>query len=101
MSNEIPEPVRELLAAVLEAVEIPYPATLGDSEAYERIRATRTTHMEIAVRSALDGHPLGIEWTTEYLRERLAECPPTGYVTTDQVKSRLAEGRSWSEAVKL
>ncbi|MET7711028.1 hypothetical protein [Streptomyces sp. NPDC005407] len=74
-----PDDVRDLLAAVLEALDIPHPATVGDGEVHDRLLADRAMHAVIALRSTLDGHPLGIEWTTQYLRERLAEHPPTGY----------------------
>lgn len=74
-----PDDVRDLLAAVLEALDIPHPATVGDSEQHARVLGDRVMHAVIALRSTLDGHPLGIEWTTTYLRERLAEHPPTGY----------------------
>lgn len=77
--HAIPEPVPGLLAAVLEALDIPHPATIGDSEQHAKVLADRVMHARIALRSVLDGDPVGIEWTTEYLRERLAEHPPTGY----------------------
>jgi hypothetical protein len=102
MQDRTPDgPVRELLAAVLEALDIPHPATVGGHEAHDRTLNDRVTHAKIALRSALDDAPLGIEWTTRYLRERLAEHPPTGYVTTDQAHAALAEGKTWSEAVTL
>lgn len=94
--------VRNLLTAVLEALDIPHPATVGHSEVYGQIRDERATHAVIALRSVLDEKPLmGIEWTTAYLREQLANHPPTGYVTVDQAHTALAEGKSWSEAVTL
>ncbi|WP_046503127.1 hypothetical protein [Streptomyces odonnellii] len=73
------DPMRDLLAAVLEALDIPAPATIGDGEVYDRLLNQRVSHARIALRDALEDGPLGIEWTTEYLRERLAEHPPTGY----------------------
>ncbi|MBZ9638023.1 hypothetical protein [Streptomyces sp. PSKA30] len=76
--------IRDLLAVVLEALDIPAPATVGDGEVHDRILIDRVMHAKIALRSALDEHPLGTEWTTQYLHERLAEHPPTGY-------------RSWGE----
>lgn len=96
------EPLRELLAAVLEALDIPHPATVGGSEAHDRVLNDRVSHAKIALRSALEegGHPLGTEWTTAYLRERLAEHPPTGYVTTDQARAALAAGKTWAEAIR-
>ncbi|MFI1726887.1 hypothetical protein [Streptomyces sp. NPDC020489] len=80
MRDLIPDDtVRELLAAVLEALDIPHPATVGDTETHDRILNDRAMHAAIALRSALEEHPLGIAWTTAYLRERLTEHPPTGY----------------------
>lgn len=72
--------LRELLAVVLEALDIPNPATVGDTEAHGRILNDRAMHVTIALHAALDEKPvMDIVWTTEYLRERLAEHPPTGY----------------------
>ncbi|MFF3460990.1 hypothetical protein ACWCQN_39985 [Streptomyces sp. NPDC001984] len=72
--------VRELLAAVLEALDIPHPATVGDTEAHDRLLNDRAMHAAIALRSVLEDKPvMEVEWTTRYLRERLAEHPPTGY----------------------
>ncbi|MGY1453826.1 hypothetical protein [Streptomyces sp. SS8] len=77
---EIPAPVRELLAAVLEAIDLPYPATIGDSERYREVLERRVMHAAIALRNALHDRPLmDITWDTEYLRERLADHPPTSY----------------------
>jgi hypothetical protein len=76
--NTIPEPMRGLLAAILEALDIPNPATVGDTEAHDRLLNDRVTHAAIALRSALDEHP-DIAWDTQYLRKRLADHPPTGY----------------------
>lgn len=94
--------VRDLLAAVLEALDIPHPATAGGDEVYARIRNERATHVVVALRSVLDDKPLmDIDWTAAYLREQLAKHPATGYVTADQAHAALAEGKSWSEAVAL
>lgn len=103
MQDRTPDgPVRELLAAVLEALNIPTPATVGGQDAHDRVLNDRAMHAKIALRDVLnEGAPLGIEWTTQYLRERLAEHPPTGYVTSDQARAALAEGKTWSEAVTL
>ncbi|MFH8471961.1 hypothetical protein [Streptomyces sp. NPDC018000] len=93
--------VRDLLAAVLDALDIPAPATTGGAEAYERVLCDRAMHAKIALRDVLDGAPLGVEWTSAYLCERLAEHPPTGYVTGEQARAALAAGKTWSEAVAL
>lgn len=79
-TDRLPAPVVDLLAAVREALDIPHPATLGDSERHAEILAERVSHAVIALCSVLDGGPsLGIEWTTSYLREQLAKVPATGY----------------------
>ncbi|MGC9437650.1 hypothetical protein [Streptomyces sp. WG5] len=102
MQDRIPDgPVRELLTAVLDALDIPAPATADGAEAHDRVLNDRAMHARIALRDALDGPQLGVEWTTRYLRERLAESPPTGYVTAAQAHTALAAGKTWSEAVAL
>jgi hypothetical protein len=76
----MPAPVRDLLAAVLEAIDILYPATVGDSERYGVVLERRVLHAAIALRNVLHDRPLmDVAWDTAYLRERLAEHPPTGY----------------------
>lgn len=97
---DLPEPARELLAAILDALDIPNPATVGGTEAHDRVLNSRVIHTKIALRDILtEGAPLGIEWTTRYLRERLADNPPTGYVTFDQAQAALNAGKTWAEAV--
>ncbi|MCT7357384.1 hypothetical protein N4P33_35370 [Streptomyces sp. 15-116A] len=96
----LPAPARDLLAAILEALDIPHPATTGDAEVHDRILGDRISHTVVVLRNLLDDKPLmGIEWTTAYLRDRLADHPPVGYVTCEQAHAALAEGKSWSEAV--
>lgn len=77
--SDLTQPVTDLLAAVLEAIDIPHPATVGDTEVRDRILAERAMHTVIALRAIRRDDPMGIEWNTDYLRERLAEHPPTGY----------------------
>ncbi|MFD0312322.1 hypothetical protein [Streptomyces sp. NPDC127119] len=99
----LPEPVRDLLAAVLEALDIPHPASVGGCEAHDSLLNSRAVHARIALGSVLDeeGPGMGPAWNAEYLRERLAEHPVAGYVTADQAHAALAEGKSWLEAVAL
>lgn len=102
MENHIPGPVRDLLAAVLEAIDLPRPATVGDTEAHDRLLNTRAFHARIMLRSLLDDGPvLDLDWHAAYLREQLAKHPIAGYVTADQVHARLDAGMSWTEAVTL
>jgi hypothetical protein len=100
--TDLTEPVRDLLAAVLEAIDLPHPASVGGTEAHDQLLATRVVHARIALRSFLDDGPdLGPAWNAEYLRERLAEHPIAGYVTVDQAHAALDAGKTWSEAVTL
>jgi hypothetical protein len=102
--QNVPEPVRDLLAAVLEAIDIPYPAAVGHEKAHDRILIERVMHAKIALRAVLDDRDAdraGIAWTTKYLKERLAENPPTSYVTSDQARAAVAAGKTWAEAVAL
>jgi hypothetical protein len=41
MTVALPAEVRELLGVVLAAIDIPYPATLGDTERYQEVLAER------------------------------------------------------------
>lgn len=96
------EPVRSLLVAVLEALDLPHPATVGGTEAHDRLLTARAMHARTALRSVLDDKPLmDTAWTTAYLRGRLAEHPVTGYVTIDQAHAALDAGKTWSQAVAL
>lgn len=70
--------LRHLLAAVHEALAIPYPAAVGDTEAHGRVLADRAMHARIALENVLArGDDPG--WEADYLRARLTEHPPTGY----------------------
>lgn len=101
ITADIPEPVRDLLTAVLEALDLPHPATVGGSEAHDRLLNERAVHARIALRDVLDGRPATVEWMASYLRERLAKHPIAGYVTVDQADAALNAGKTWSEAVTL
>ncbi|MFF3874290.1 hypothetical protein [Streptomyces sp. NPDC001978] len=78
MSHTSPSELRTLLAAVLEAIAIPYPATFGDSEVHDRILLDRVMDARIAIEGVLQrGDDPG--WSADYLRGRLAAKPATGY----------------------
>ncbi|MFF9582472.1 hypothetical protein [Streptomyces achromogenes] len=100
---DLPEPVRDLLTAVLEAIDLPHPATYGGSQVHDRLLAARVMHAKIALRCALglDGTPMDLRWDVQHLRERLAQHPITGYVTAPQAHAALDAGKTWSEAVTL
>lgn len=71
---------RDFHAAVLEALDIPHPATFGDTEAHHAVLADRAMHAVIALRSVVAAEPyLDVAWTTAYLREQITATPTTGY----------------------
>lgn len=73
--------LRDLLAAVLEAIDIPHPATTGDEAVYHAALARRAMHASIALRTTLEETGVGADPRVRaaYLRERLAEAPPDTY----------------------
>ncbi|MBT2420589.1 hypothetical protein J7F01_40405 [Streptomyces sp. ISL-22] len=60
------EPLRELLAAVLEALTLPY-----DTPDYDRRILDRAATARTVVQGALDEDPADIGWNTDYLRSKL------------------------------
>ncbi|MDX3689928.1 hypothetical protein PV726_06170 [Streptomyces europaeiscabiei] len=71
---------RDLLRAVLDALDIPAPATVGDGQVHDRILLDRVMDAVAALRGVLrNGDDPG--WSADYLRARLAEKPATGYRT--------------------
>lgn len=75
--------LRALLAAVLEALAIPYPATVGDGEVHDRILLDRVMDARVALEGVLQRSDEP-GWTADYLRARLAEKPATGYRTAGE-----------------
>jgi hypothetical protein len=93
---------RATLEAVLDALDIPFAATVGHAETRQKILADRAMHAVIALRSILDdADGMFAEVAVSHLRAKLAEHPATGYVTTEQAHQRLAEGANWMQAVAL
>ncbi|MBV9023360.1 MAG: hypothetical protein JO362_06115 [Streptomycetaceae bacterium] len=74
--------IRALLAAVIEAIDIPSPAAVGDREEYARLLEDRALDAVVALKGVL-GEPLAgncsAHWHTAYLHRQLAKKPPTGY----------------------
>jgi hypothetical protein len=81
----LPAEVRELLGVVLAAIDIPYPATVGDVARHREILAERAMHATITLRQVLAREgtrfPAELPWETAWLREQLAAHPPAGYKT--------------------
>jgi hypothetical protein len=83
MSAPLPPDVRDLLAAVLDAIDLPYPRTAGNVPRRREVLAERAMHAAITLRRVLRAdptpHPADLARETGWLRERLAANPPTGY----------------------
>jgi hypothetical protein len=79
----LPPDVRDLLAAVLAAIDLPYPRTAGDVPRRREVLAERAMHAAITLRRVLRADqtpiPADLARETGWLRERLAANPPTGY----------------------
>lgn len=74
---------RELLAAVLEAVDLPQAKTAGDAEVRDQILRDRMIDVRVALERAVrQGEDPA--WEAAYLRARLAQKPATGYQTTGE-----------------
>lgn len=79
----------DALHAVLEAVDIPHAATVGEQRTRDTILVERVGHVAVMLRGLLaDDSWHDWAWSTAYLRERLADHPATGYKTWE---TRAAE----------
>ena len=92
---------REALKVVLEALALPHAATVGNEKIRAEILNLRLMHTVCFLERVLDDEApwTDIPWSVGYLRERLAENPPVGYVTHEQAREALDQGASWDEAV--
>ncbi|MFD4972261.1 hypothetical protein [Streptomyces sp. NPDC056821] len=69
---------RALLLALLDAIAIPQPATVGDGEVHDRILLDRVSHARVALEGVLQ-HGDDPGWSADYLRARLIDHPAAGY----------------------
>lgn len=99
---------RAVIDTVLEAIDIPYAATVGHEETRARILGERIMQLKVSLRLIAEADDRRDRFMDEkftdglaYLRKCLAEHPPTGYVTAQQARDRTAAGASWPEAVSL
>jgi hypothetical protein len=74
------------LRAVLGALDISHPATVGDGEVHDKILAERMMYTKLFLQNFLDGGGSEPGWHLDYFRQKVAEHPATGY-------------RTWGEAV--
>ena len=79
-------PERDALAAVLEALDIPHAATVGERRTRDAILVERAGHARAMLVGILGGDD--VPWSAAYLRARLAEHPAEGYKTWAE---RIAE----------
>lgn len=75
-ANDLPEPVAELLRAVVEALDLPLPGIEpADERAHQRLLADRARHARITLAGVLRGHdPAG---AAAWLRGVTAATPVT------------------------
>jgi hypothetical protein len=90
---------RAVIDAVLAALDIPYAATDGGDETRAEVLDKRLMHTVVCLRQLTRSAAPSVPHSLAYLRERLAEHPPVGYVTKDQAHEAIARGASWLEAV--
>lgn len=95
---------RSVIDAVLEAIDIPYAATVGHDETRARILGQRIMALKVAFKLIADtgdrdADQLGRRLAD--LRESLADHPAEGYVTDQQAHERCEAGATWTEAVRL
>ncbi|MET8478141.1 hypothetical protein ABZV68_13160 [Streptomyces clavifer] len=69
--------MRNLLETVLDAIDLPHPATVGDAAAYHDLLDRRASLALVVARAALAENPADIGWNADHLRQRLTEYPPT------------------------
>jgi hypothetical protein len=80
----VPPEVRELLATVLEALSIPFPATVSDHARYSEVLEQRARNARLTLRRVLDPpgtRPPDLAVESGWLRAKLTEHPPAGYHT--------------------
>lgn len=80
---------REALQVVLDALNIPNAATVGEQATRDKILVERAGHARAFLENILAENGIGdVPWGIAYLRDRLAEHPAAGYKTWEE---RMAE----------
>lgn len=93
--------LRKLLAAVVEALDLPYAATVGGDEVRSKVVADRLMSVMVVMKAVVAGLPryTTIAAQVEHLRERVAEHPARGYVTWDTAIARREAGQDYMQSV--
>ncbi|MFE2017574.1 hypothetical protein ACFW9O_05890 [Streptomyces sp. NPDC059499] len=71
------EELRELLEAVIDAIDLPRPVSMADEFAYRVTLDHRLSLAVIVARAALDEKPDAYAWNAAYLRRKLDQHPVT------------------------
>jgi ribosomal protein S16 len=87
-----------VMKAVLEALDVPYAATVGEDLKRADILEKRLMYTVVVLRDLVKRNG-DLEWLLGYLRDCLAEHPATGYITGEEAHARLEAGATWTEAV--
>jgi hypothetical protein len=93
MRDPIPEPVRGLLAAILEALDVPLAQHADDDQARARLLDARANHTVIAIESVLKHGTEDVEDSARWLRERTATEPVTFTPWDSPAGTEGGEGR--------
>ncbi|MGW1930449.1 hypothetical protein [Streptomyces sp. NPDC001919] len=91
--TEIPEPIRSLLTAIAETLDVPEPGMDIESLIkFSTFIEGRIHYVQMVIRDVLGGKArLGVEWEAEFLRKRVAERPPTYRVLAQPLGSTDTE----------
>ncbi|MER7838465.1 hypothetical protein ABTY98_21885 [Streptomyces sp. NPDC096040] len=97
-ATDIPEPVRDLLAAISETLTLPDPAgDRMDLVRYEGCISERVHLIQLAIRDVLSGKATnGLEWEAAFLRKQSTARPPR-YRTSEEYLADLREIASGGE----
>lgn len=98
MSGELSAETRAVIALVLEALDIPSAATVGDDETRQKILDRRLLSTVVTLRSLVAEAP-NLDWALDWLRMDLARSPAAGYVTSEQARKAVECGATYSQAV--
>ncbi|MEV7387587.1 hypothetical protein [Streptomyces sp. NPDC091215] len=98
-ATDIPEAVRDLLAAISETLTLPDPSSdRMDMVRYESCVSERVHLIQMAVRDILNGTAAhGVQWEADYLRKKAADRPPR-YRTPEQYLADLHQLAGGGEA---
>lgn len=98
---ELHDETVKVILAVLEGIAIPHASTVAHDETRTRVLHDRLMHVQVMLESLLGSACPNVDDAVAYLREKLNEHPPIGYVTQNQARRRCEAGATWMQAVSL